>query len=474
MIDLTFDDDSDSDISRVHGQNRHPASVQSSSASCAQLGKRKKRASTSGSTLNQSSAIVIETDSEDEVPKTTSSFSANAKTKRHKPLLSDTVAASNSKRVRNDSTEDITASVDTQNTTEIDPGPSGQNDPSFHPEDAELAKRLAEEERKEYRELIKNIEGREEGIVFRVVVNADGTLEDGSPAHPDDIARFEPWRQNFEALGWKKVKRFHWIVNYELEKRFEAARDELRNLLGEEPGEMRLWHGTEATNIDPILKGGLRIGGVDGHPIRHGTLMGRGIYLAKDGPMAVSHAMDADKIFVLTGRTTKDLAYSMRLPPSTELGHEEYHSYSDDSGSVYVMIEYEQFDFSATLLDLVSGTALPAPGPMMPMPMPPIPGPGTFPIAAAGPTFGLGAMIPVIPSAAVPGPSLAAAPAVPPRKAAPKSRRRTGMIKGDHAEGTGSNVRVTRSRRYAQENEDDAHTAGTSRAKTRGKGKARA
>jgi len=140
------------------------------------------------------------------------------------------------------------------------------------------------------------------------------------------------------------------------------------------------------------------------------------------------------------------------------------------------MIEYEQFDFSATLLGLISGTALPAPGPMMPMPIPSIPGPGTFPIAAAGPTFGLGAMIPmaVIPSAAAPGPSLAAAPAPLPRKAALKSRRRTGMIKGDHAEGTGSNVRVTRSRRYAQENEDDAHTAGTSRAKTRGKGKARA
>jgi len=181
MIDLTFDD-SDSDISRVHGQNRHPASVQSSSASCAQLGKRKKRASTSGSTLNQSSAIVIETDSEvselypvsgrclttwlkDEVPKTTSSFSANAKTKRRRPLSSDAVAASNSKRVRNDSTEDITASVKVDNrrqdTIEIEPGPSGQNDPSFHSEDAELAERLAEEERKEYRELIKNIEGRE-------------------------------------------------------------------------------------------------------------------------------------------------------------------------------------------------------------------------------------------------------------------------------------------------------------------------
>lgn len=47
--------------------------------------------------------------------------------------------------------------------------------------------------------------------MFRVVVNvADGTLADGSPAHPDDLARFEPWRAKFINTG-VRIKRcmFH-------------------------------------------------------------------------------------------------------------------------------------------------------------------------------------------------------------------------------------------------------------------------
>jgi len=111
----------------------------------------------------------------------------------------------------------------------------------------------------------------------------------------------------------------HWIVNYELEKRFEAARDELRNLLGEEPEEIRLWHGTAAANIDSfvshvyytvplclrldrILKGGFRIGGMNGHPVKNGAALGHGIYLAKDGMTSVGYAMDADRIFGCRGK----------------------------------------------------------------------------------------------------------------------------------------------------------------------------
>ena len=112
----------------------------------------------------------------------------------------------------------------------------------------------------------------QEGIVFRVVVNADGNLEDGSSAHPDDLDRFEPWRQLFEKGSNCKVKRctdestavmmletdslpyppssVHWIVNYELEKRFEEARVKLREILGCEPEEKQLFHGTSAANIE--------------------------------------------------------------------------------------------------------------------------------------------------------------------------------------------------------------------------------
>ena len=42
----------------------------------------------------------------------------------------------------------------------------------------------------------------------------------------------------------------HWFVNYELEKRFEIARDMMEAIMGERPPEKQLFHGTPATNID--------------------------------------------------------------------------------------------------------------------------------------------------------------------------------------------------------------------------------
>lgn len=115
----------------------------------------------------------------------------------------------------------------------------------------------------------------QEGIVFRTVINAaDGTLEDGSSAHPDDLARFEPWKQLFQIteLGGYKLKRcslpksflhrpvltylspslsVHWIVNYELEQRFEEAKQSLIGVEGvDDTQELSLFHGTSAPNID--------------------------------------------------------------------------------------------------------------------------------------------------------------------------------------------------------------------------------
>ncbi|KAF5353805.1 hypothetical protein D9758_010587 [Tetrapyrgos nigripes] len=279
--------------------------------------------------------------------------------------------------------------------------------PVVHDGDAELARRLAEDERKEYRELIQRIEGQKEGIVFKLVINADGTLEDGSPAHPDDLQRFEPWRALFEtpfvapslpglqAEPSFKVKRLHWIVNYELEKRFENAREQLRNLLGEEPKELMLFHGTQERNIDLILKGGFRIGGMNGHPLTNGAACGHGIYLAKHGAMSMGYAVDGNRIFacrVLPGLTTKSMAYSSRLPPSTELGYEKYHSWTDDD-SVYVvryttlvlpcyMIEYDQPGYTQLYANNIAlRLVAPAPAPAT-IPMP---------VAALPPGIGLGA-----------------------------------------------------------------------------------
>ena len=45
--------------------------------------------------------------------------------------------------------------------------------------------------------------------MFRVAVDATtNTLEDGTPAHPDDLHRFEPWRQKFEqTAAGNKIKK---------------------------------------------------------------------------------------------------------------------------------------------------------------------------------------------------------------------------------------------------------------------------
>ncbi|KAL1674934.1 hypothetical protein EV122DRAFT_293096 [Schizophyllum commune] len=185
--------------------------------------------------------------------------------------------------------------------------------------DERLARKLAAQERKEYEALCKQIEKKKEGIVFRVVVNADGNLADGSPAHPDDLDRFEPWRQLFEKGSTCKVKRFHWIVNYELEKRFEEARVKLREIMGCEPEEKHLFHGTSAENIDSIT---------------NGSVLGYGIYLAQDGMTSMGYAAGADRIFLLLGRVTHDHAESMRRPTQA-VGSGRYESYNNNN--VYVV-----------------------------------------------------------------------------------------------------------------------------------------
>ncbi|KAJ7576712.1 hypothetical protein C8J56DRAFT_799871 [Mycena floridula] len=197
---------------------------------------------------------------------------------------------------------------------------------AFSEEDERLARRLAQEEEESFQALMDNIDSKEDGIVFSVVVNVENnTLEDGSPAHPDDLDRFAPWKALCEKSG-QKVKKFHWFVNYELEKRFDQARDKLAAIMGKYPPEVQLFHGTSAMNIDSILKGGFKIGGVNGHPISHGTSMGFGTYLATDAATSLSY--NPQKIFacrVVPGRTTNTPI--MQPPPSIHVGAERYDSY---------------------------------------------------------------------------------------------------------------------------------------------------
>ncbi|KAH8824280.1 hypothetical protein DL96DRAFT_1613584 [Flagelloscypha sp. PMI_526] len=263
-------------------------------------------------------------------------------------------------------------------------------------EDERLAKKLAAEEEQQYQQLLKEVKSREEGIVFRLSINAeDNTLDDGSPAHIDDIERFQPWKEICDRFSFK-IKRFHWIVNHELEKRFDRAVRHLEYITGKKWPEKMLFHGTASQNIDLILKGGFRIGGVDGHPMSHGSASGRGVYLATNPAVSMGYCTPeqdttTNRIFccrVVPGRTTKSLQYSNKVPPSTELGHENYECYNPGPNDVHVvrytslilpcyMIEFERTNVFPGLpvmpwagLGMAPFGGIPVPPPVLPPAVP--------------------------------------------------------------------------------------------------------
>ncbi|KAF7329935.1 PARP catalytic domain-containing protein [Mycena kentingensis (nom. inval.)] len=242
--------------------------------------------------------------------------------------------------------------------------------------DEELARQLAAEEEQQFQVLAKAVEARREGIVFRLSVDVETKLlDDGTPAHEDDLARFEPWRAILANSG-VKVKKFHWVVNYELEKRFEAAREILRrNMDGKEPEERRMFHGTRPENIDKILEGGFKIGGIGGHGIVNGHLQGYGVYLAENFALSLGHAANSTRIFacrVLPGRTTNSETYTQSIP-SKAVCSGQYESYSGTPGMLVVrhtalvlpcyMIEFEMqnnyYDPYYGLLPLYAPPAVP-------------------------------------------------------------------------------------------------------------------
>lgn len=67
-----------------------------------------------------------------------------------------------------------------------------------------------------------------------------------------------------------------------------------------------------------ILDGGFRIGGVDGHPMAHGSSCGRGVYLAASAAMSMGYIVPeagrtTNRIFGCRGMTPSNLNLS---PPS--------------------------------------------------------------------------------------------------------------------------------------------------------------
>ncbi|KAJ7279299.1 hypothetical protein C8J57DRAFT_1125126 [Mycena rebaudengoi] len=162
----------------------------------------------------------------------------------------------------------------------------------------------------------------DDGIVFQVVINADGKTVEGVE-DPDNAAHLDLVKRDFDQAlaGGVKLKNVHWFVNANLEARFEKAKETLM-ALGIDTTERNLFHGTAATNIEPILKNGFLIPGVSAGGTRvHGASCGVGIYMATTPLTSLGYTLGATKMFmcrVITGRTTPNISMAVPKPLGTD------------------------------------------------------------------------------------------------------------------------------------------------------------
>jgi hypothetical protein len=97
-------------------------------------------------------------------------------------------------------------------------------------------------------------------------------------------------------------------VNESAKQRFEAKRAALA-AAGKPTNEIWVFHGTASQqNIDSIISGGFRVGGVDGHAIANAAVHGNGVYTATGPatPMGGTYAGHTSQVILcraLPGQT---------------------------------------------------------------------------------------------------------------------------------------------------------------------------
>jgi hypothetical protein len=109
----------------------------------------------------------------------------------------------------------------------------------------------------------------------------DGTIKDLTP---DMVEQLKGLKATFSrTLPTFTVTKVEWIMNERLQAEFENCKEQL-NRCGRPTNELILWHGTAPYNINgygidkeklmnSIITQGFRVGGVDGHPVAHGSSM---------------------------------------------------------------------------------------------------------------------------------------------------------------------------------------------------------
>lgn len=103
---------------------------------------------------------------------------------------------------------------------------------------------------------------------------------DNSELDPDDVHHFYSLAEQFEKNDIK-IESIQYIVNERLSEIYEGQKTEFikQGILSKE---VVTFHATTTASANLILKEGFKMGGVDGHRIRHGQIFGQGVYTSTD------------------------------------------------------------------------------------------------------------------------------------------------------------------------------------------------
>lgn len=94
-----------------------------------------------------------------------------------------------------------------------------------------------------------------------------------------------------------------------------------------------MWHGSAGVNYEPIMRDGLKVGGVDGIPIVHGIGCGYGIYSGKYFSTIADRTTDSKKAILFQGLLGNNSASTITNP--SLLNNGTLHSYTNNQLSVF-------------------------------------------------------------------------------------------------------------------------------------------
>jgi len=114
--------------------------------------------------------------------------------------------------------------------------------------------------------------------------------QDGMTLDENDYREFCHIAKKFEHDN-VVVTKITYIANESLYRRYMAKKKQFQETKVSDE-EVVVFHGTSKSNIESIVCDGFSVGGVEGHPIRHGALFGTGVYTSRTGVTPVIFSPD--------------------------------------------------------------------------------------------------------------------------------------------------------------------------------------